>query len=228
MSSYHGKKIFIYLFILILHIYIDLNFLFMNSFFLLLFSLINNTHQVPELHILPVYGALPSEMQTRIFEPAPIGTRKCVIATNIAEASLTIDGIFYVIDPGFCKQNIHNPKTGMDNLVVVPISQASATQRAGRAGRTGPGKCYRLFTEMAYQNEMQPSPIPEIQRSNLGNVVLSMKAMQIDDLIGFDFMDAPVKRVGAPFTPIPFAPGLEKEYLPGAQEIVDAVRSLYG
>ena len=123
-----------------------------------------------------------------------IGTRKCVIATNIAEASLTIDGIFYVIDPGFCKQNIHNPKTGMDNLVVVPISQASANQRAGRAGRTGPGKCYRLFTEMAYQNEMQPSPIPEIQRSNLGNVVLSMKAMQIDDLIGFDFMDAPPVR----------------------------------
>jgi len=147
--------------------------------------------QVPELHILPVYGALPSEMQTRIFEPAPVGTRKCVIATNIAEASLTIDGIHYVVDPGFCKQNIHNPKTGMDNLVVVPISQASANQRAGRGGRTGPGKCYRLYTEMAYQNEMQASPIPEIQRSNLGNVVLSMKAMQIDDLVGFDFMDPP-------------------------------------
>ncbi len=146
---------------------------------------------VPELHILPVYGALPSEMQTRIFEPAPVGSRKCVIATNIAEASLTIDGIFYVVDPGFCKQNIHNAKTGMDNLVIVPISQASANQRAGRAGRTGPGKCYRLFTEQAYQNEMLPSPIPEIQRSNLGNVVLSMKAMQIDDLLAFDFMDPP-------------------------------------
>jgi ATP-dependent RNA helicase DHX8/PRP22 len=146
---------------------------------------------VPELHILPVYGALPSEMQTRIFEPAPVGSRKCVVATNIAEASLTIDGIYYVVDPGFCKQNIHNAKTGMDNLVIVPISQASANQRAGRAGRTGPGKCYRLFTEMAYQNEMLPSPIPEIQRSNLGNVVLSMKAMQIDDLLAFDFMDPP-------------------------------------
>jgi len=147
--------------------------------------------RVPELHILPVYGALPSEMQTRIFEPAPVGTRKCVIATNIAEASLTIDGIHYVVDPGFCKQNIHNAKTGMDNLVIVPISQASANQRAGRGGRTGPGKCYRLYTEMAYQNEMQPSPLPEIQRSNLGMVVLSMKAMQIDDLLGFDFMDPP-------------------------------------
>ena len=100
--------------------------------------------QVPELIVLPVYGALPAEMQTRIFEPAPPGTRKCVIATNIAEASLTIDGIYYVVDPGFAKQNVYNAKAGMDTLVVTPISQASATQRAGRAGRTGPGKCYRL------------------------------------------------------------------------------------
>jgi ATP-dependent RNA helicase DHX8/PRP22 len=97
----------------------------------------------PELIILPVYGALPSEMQSRIFEPAPPGSRKCIIATNIAEASLTIDGIFYVIDPGFCKQNVFNAKMGMDSLVVTPISAASARQRAGRAGRTGPGKCYR-------------------------------------------------------------------------------------
>jgi ATP-dependent RNA helicase DHX8/PRP22 len=118
---------------------------------------------VPELIILPVYSALPSEMQTRIFEPAPPGTRKCVIATNIAEASLTIDGIYYVVDPGFAKQKVFNPKIGMDALVVAPISQASARQRAGRAGRTGPGKCYRLYTEAAYKNEMLPTSIPEIQ-----------------------------------------------------------------
>lgn len=98
---------------------------------------------VPELIILPVYSSLPSEMQTRIFEPSPPGTRKCVIATNIAEASLTIDGIYYVVDPGFAKQKVYNSKIGMDSLVVTPISQASASQRAGRAGRTGPGKCYR-------------------------------------------------------------------------------------
>ncbi|VDN41810.1 unnamed protein product [Gongylonema pulchrum] len=106
---------------------------------------------VPELIILPVYGALPSEMQTRIFEPAPAGSRKVVIATNIAETSLTIDGIYYVVDPGFVKQKIYNPKSGMDSLVVTPISQAQAKQRAGRAGRTGPGKCYRLYTERAYR-----------------------------------------------------------------------------
>ena len=146
---------------------------------------------VPELMILPVYGALPSDMQSRIFEPAPPMTRKCVVATNIAEASLTIDGIYYVVDPGFCKQKVYNAKVGMDSLVVVPISQASAMQRAGRAGRTGPGKCYRLYTENAFRNEMLPNSVPEIQRTNLANVVLQLKAMGINDLLHFDFMDPP-------------------------------------
>merc|ERR1719266_406607 len=147
--------------------------------------------EVPELIILPVYSALPSEMQSRIFDPAPPGSRKVVIATNIAETSLTIDGIFYVVDPGFVKQKVYNSKTGMDSLVVTPISQAAAKQRAGRAGRTGPGKTYRLFTERAYRDEMLPTPVPEIQRTNLADTVLKLKAMGINDLIGFDFMDAP-------------------------------------
>lgn len=146
---------------------------------------------VPELIILPVYSALPSEMQSRIFEPAPPGKRKVVVATNIAEASLTIDGIFYVVDPGFAKQNVYNPKQGLDSLIITPISQASAKQRAGRAGRTGPGKCYRLYTESAYRNEMSPTSIPEIQRINLGMTTLTMKAMGISDLLSFDFMDPP-------------------------------------
>lgn len=146
---------------------------------------------VPELIILPVYSALPSEMQTRIFEPAPPGSRKVVIATNIAETSLTIDGIFYVVDPGFVKQKVYNSKTGMDSLVVTPISQAQAKQRAGRAGRTGPGKCYRLYTERAYRDEMLPTPVPEIQRTNLATTVLQLKTMGINDLLNFDFMDAP-------------------------------------
>ena len=81
----------------------------------------------PELIILPVYGSLPSEMQSRIFDPPPAGSRKCVVATNIAEASLTIDGIYYVIDPGFCKQKAYNAKMGMDSLVVTPISQVQLT-----------------------------------------------------------------------------------------------------
>jgi ATP-dependent RNA helicase DHX8/PRP22 len=109
-------------------------------------------NEIPELIILPVYSALPSELQTKIFEPAPEGKRKCIIATNIAEASLTIDGIYYVVDPGFAKIKTYNSKLGMDSLIVAPISQASAKQRAGRAGRTGPGKCYRIYTEEAYKN----------------------------------------------------------------------------
>ncbi|GIY82147.1 ATP-dependent RNA helicase DHX8 [Caerostris extrusa] len=147
--------------------------------------------EVPELIILPVYSALPSEIQTRIFEPTPSGSRKVVIATNIAETSLTIDGIYYVVDPGFVKQNVYNSKTGMDSLVVIPISQAQAKQRAGRAGRTGPGKCYRLYTERSYRDEMLTTPVPEIQRTNLAHTVLQLKAMGINDLLSFDFMDAP-------------------------------------
>ncbi|KAI4479840.1 hypothetical protein M0802_014330 [Mischocyttarus mexicanus] len=146
---------------------------------------------VPELIILPVYSALPSEMQTRIFEPAPPGSRKVVIATNIAETSLTIDGIYYVVDPGFVKQKVYNSKTGMDSLIVTPISQAAAKQRSGRGGRTGPGKCYRLYTERAYRDEMLPTPVPEIQRTNLATTVLQLKTMGINDLLHFDFMDAP-------------------------------------
>jgi len=146
---------------------------------------------VPELVILPIYGALPSETASRIFEPAPSGARKVVIATNIAETSITIDGIFFVVDPGFVKQTAYDAKLGMDRLQVTPISQAQAKQRAGRAGRTGPGKCFRLYTESAFQNEMLPTTIPEIQRQNLANTILMLKAMGINDLLGFDFMDPP-------------------------------------
>ena len=146
---------------------------------------------VPELMILPIYGALPSEIASRIFEPAPEGTRKIVIATNIAETSITIDGIYFVIDPGFVKQTAYDAKLGMDRLQVTPISQAQAKQRAGRAGRTGPGKCFRLYTETAFQSEMIPTTIPEIQRQNLSNTILMLKAMGINDLLHFDFMDPP-------------------------------------
>ena len=147
--------------------------------------------KVPNLIILPVYSSLPSEMQSRIFDPAPPGERKVVIATNIAETSITIDHIYYVIDPGFVKQNAYDPKLGMDSLVVTPISQAQAKQRAGRAGRTGPGKCFRLYTEAAFQSEMLPTSIPEIQRQNLSMTILMLKAMGINDLLHFGFMDPP-------------------------------------
>ena len=147
--------------------------------------------KMKELIILPIYANLPSDLQAKIFEPTPPGARKVVLATNIAETSLTIDGIIYVIDPGFCKQKSYNPRTGMESLVVTPVSKASANQRAGRAGRVAAGKCFRLYTAWAYKNELEDNTIPEIQRTNLGNVVLLLKSLGINDLIHFDFMDPP-------------------------------------
>ncbi|XP_062978331.1 pre-mRNA-splicing factor ATP-dependent RNA helicase DHX16 [Elgaria multicarinata webbii] len=147
--------------------------------------------KIAELLVLPIYANLPSDMQAKIFEPTPPGARKVVVATNIAETSLTIDGIIYVIDPGFCKQKSYNARTGMESLIVTPCSRASANQRAGRAGRVAAGKCFRLYTAWAYKNEMEETTVPEIQRTNLGNVVLLLKSLGINDLIHFDFMDPP-------------------------------------
>jgi len=147
--------------------------------------------RVPELVICPIYANLPSELQSKIFEPTPDGARKVVLATNIAETSLTIDGIVYVIDPGFVKENIYNPATGMSKLVAVPCSRASANQRSGRAGRVGPGKCFRLYTKWAFMNEMDESTTPEIQRTNLNSVVLLLLSLGINDLLDFEFMDPP-------------------------------------
>jgi ATP-dependent RNA helicase DHX8/PRP22 len=146
---------------------------------------------VPNLLVLPVYSTQPTDMQSSIFEPVPPGSRKVVVATNIAETSVTIDDIRYVVDPGFVKQKAYNPDLGMDSLILSPISQAQANQRAGRAGRTGPGKCFRLYTEAAYHHEMVPSPLPGIQRQSLSASILILKAMGIDDILHFDFMDRP-------------------------------------
>ncbi|PIO59512.1 helicase protein [Teladorsagia circumcincta] len=151
---------------------------------------------VGALNCIPLYSSLPPNQQQRIFEapppsrPGAIG-RKCVVSTNIAETSLTIDGVVFVIDPGFSKQKVYNPRIRVESLLVCPISKASAMQRAGRAGRTKPGKCFRLYTEKAYQEEMQEQTYPEILRSNLGSVVLQLKKLGIEDLVHFDFMDPP-------------------------------------
>jgi pre-mRNA-splicing factor ATP-dependent RNA helicase DHX16 len=147
--------------------------------------------RVKELIICPIYANLPSELQAKIFEPTPEGARKVVLATNIAETSLTIDGIVYVIDPGFVKENVYNPATGMSKLIAVPCSRASANQRSGRAGRVGPGKCFRLYTKYAFMNEMEESTTPEIQRTNLNGIVLLLKSLGINDLLDFEFMDPP-------------------------------------
>ena len=147
--------------------------------------------KIRELLIVPIYANLPSDMQSKVFEKTPPGARKVVLATNIAETSLTIDNIIYVIDPGFNKQNSYNARTGMESLIVTPVSKASANQRAGRAGRVAAGKCFRLFTAWAYQHELEDNTVPEIQRVNLGNVVLLLKSLGINDLIHFDFLDPP-------------------------------------
>ncbi|KKA23935.1 hypothetical protein T310_2027 [Rasamsonia emersonii CBS 393.64] len=146
--------------------------------------------KAPALLPLPLYSGLTSEQQLYVFEPAPENTRKVIVSTNIAEASVTIDGIVYVVDCGFAKLRAYNPHTGIETLTAVPISKASATQRAGRAGRTKPGKCFRLYTQQSY--EMLPeTTVPEIQRSNLAPVVMQLKALGIDNVARFDFLTPP-------------------------------------
>ena len=145
----------------------------------------------PPLSVLPIYSQLPADLQAKIFQDAEGGVRKCVVSTNIAETSLTLDGVMYVVDTGYCKLSVYNPRMGMNALQVFPCSQAAVNQRSGRAGRTGPGTCYRLYTEMAFKHELLPMTVPEIQRTNLGNVVLLLKSLNVDNLLDFDFMDPP-------------------------------------
>ncbi len=151
-----------------------------------------------ELVVYPLYSSLTPAQQRKIFEKAPGPKveggppgRKVVVSTNIAETSLTIDGIVYVVDPGFSKQKVYNPRIRVESLLVSPISRASARQRAGRAGRTKPGKCYRLYTEQSFHEDLQETTYPEILRSKMSNVVLTLKKLGIDDLVHFDFMDPP-------------------------------------
>lgn len=143
------------------------------------------------LIVLPIYSQLAADLQAKIFEPAPEGTRKVVVATNIAETSLTIDGIRFVVDAGYCKLKTYNPRLGMDALLLCPASQAAVDQRAGRAGRTGPGKCYRLFTGPAFASEMLVTNVPEIQRTNLSHVVLLLKSLGVQEVLDFPFLDPP-------------------------------------
>ncbi|KAK9149217.1 hypothetical protein Scep_007974 [Stephania cephalantha] len=136
-------------------------------------------------------GGSNDKRQAKIFEPTPKGARKVVLATNIAETSLTIDGISYVIDPGFCKIKSYDPQTSMKSLLVITISKASALQKVGRPGRTCPGNFFHLYTDFNYHNDLEDNTVPEIQRTNLANVVLTLKNLGIHDLIHFDFMDRP-------------------------------------
>lgn len=153
--------------------------------------------RVGRLNVIPLYSTLPPVQQQKIFEAPPgpnkngVPGRKCIVATNIAETSITIDGIVYVVDPGFSKQKVYNPRIKVESLLVSPISKASAKQRAGRAGRTRPGQCYRLYTESSYEKELAENTYPEILRSNLTSMVLSLKKLGIEDIVHFDFLDPP-------------------------------------
>ncbi|KAJ3170754.1 putative ATP-dependent RNA helicase dhr2 [Geranomyces variabilis] len=146
----------------------------------------------PKLLVCPIYAKLPTDQQTRVFEPAPPGTRKVILSTNVAETSITISGIRYVIDTGVSKVRSFNAKTGMESLTVQPISKASAQQRAGRAGREAAGFCYRLYPEPAYRS-LRDETEPEIMRCNLAAVVLMLKASGVEDAVGFDYMDKPAR-----------------------------------
>lgn len=152
---------------------------------------IDNFEEVGDLEIFPIYSALPPEVQNRVFRRLETGKRKIVISTNIAETSLTIAGIRYVIDCGYSKLKVYNAKIGLDSLAITPISLANANQRSGRAGRTAPGIAYRLYTEEIAEEDMYFQTIPEIQRTNLSNTILLLKSLGVKDVLKFPFIDAP-------------------------------------
>eukprot|EP00468_Gymnochlora_sp_CCMP2014_P001330 CAMPEP_0167741534 /NCGR_PEP_ID=MMETSP0110_2-20121227/909_1 /TAXON_ID=629695 /ORGANISM="Gymnochlora sp., Strain CCMP2014" /LENGTH=514 /DNA_ID=CAMNT_0007625595 /DNA_START=14 /DNA_END=1558 /DNA_ORIENTATION=- len=147
----------------------------------------------PGMVVCPLYSALPQHIQMKAFEKAPKGMRKVVLATNIAETSVTINGIVYVVDTGVVKVRQNHPKTGVESLIVVPISKAEAWQRSGRAGRVQPGTCYRLYTEPTFESLRQVI-VPEVVRTSLSSVVLQLKALKVENVADFDFMSRPPRQ----------------------------------
>ena len=153
---------------------------------------INSNPSIGPLICIPFYSSLSLEQQQRVFDPLPPAlspdgsfARKVVVSTNIAETSLTIDGIVYVVDPGFSKQKVYDPRIRVESLLVSPISKASAQQRSGRAGRTRPGKCFRLYTEQDFMKELEEQTHPEILRSNLSSTILAL--MKLGIKVGFSY-----------------------------------------
>lgn len=145
---------------------------------------------VPKILVLPLFAALPQSAQQRVFQPAPPRTRKIILATNIAETSVTVSGVRFVVDCGKAKIKQFRSRIGLDSLLVKPISKSAATQRKGRAGREAPGQCYRLYTEKDYIS-LEPTNTPEILRCDLAQAILTMKARGINDVINFPFLDNP-------------------------------------
>eukprot|EP00934_Nitzschia_sp_Nitz4_P008609 Nitzschia sp. Nitz4//scaffold39_size137210//9590//15393//NITZ4_003183-RA/size137210-snap-gene-0.131-mRNA-1//1//CDS//3329550335//8599//frame0 len=144
-----------------------------------------------EALVLPLYSLLSADEQAKVFAPIPEGQRLVVIATNIAETSITIPGISYVVDTGRQKCRNYNSGTGVASYDVMWISKAAADQRAGRAGRTGPGHCYRLFSSSLYSRHMDQFALPEVLTRPLEDVVLAMKALRVTDVSNFPFPTPP-------------------------------------
>lgn len=156
---------------------------------------INKLYRTPysrKIQIIPLYGRLPKEEQEKVFDPAPFGRKKVIISTNIAETSVTIDGITSVIDSGLAKLNFYSPRTYTSSLIETPVSKASCNQRRGRAGRTQPGTCYRLYPRKDYDTR-ESYTIEEIFRTDLSEVVLRMAEIGITDFETFDFISQPPK-----------------------------------
>lgn len=149
---------------------------------------------VQGMAVLPLYGSLPSEQQQQVFKRPSKGVRRVIVSTNIAATSVTVDGVVYVIDSGYVKQMVFNARTGLDILSIVPISKSEAAQRAGRAGRTSPGQCYRLYSE-AFFRDMKDDTVPEIQRTSLTSVVLQLKCVGIMNVVEFLYLDPPEERM---------------------------------
>ncbi|KDQ11408.1 hypothetical protein BOTBODRAFT_177247 [Botryobasidium botryosum FD-172 SS1] len=143
------------------------------------------------MHILPLYSLLPSDQQMKVFQPPPSGSRLVVVATNVAETSLTIPGVRYVVDCGRSKERKYDVTSGIQAFQIAWTSKASANQRAGRAGRTGPGHCYRLYSSSLFENHFDQFADPEINRVPIEGVVLQMKSMHIDAVVNFPFPTPP-------------------------------------
>ncbi|CAH8433982.1 unnamed protein product [Heterobilharzia americana] len=154
-------------------------------------SKVKSPAMYPPLRCLQLHGSLPQHEQLRIFERPTRACRKVVVATNVAEASVTLPGISYVVDSGFSRIRAYNPVNGLEALVTIPISQASARQRAGRAGRTRTGQAYRLYTEEAFHKLLPRFTLPESLRVDLSGALLRLKTLGIDRLAQFDWLDPP-------------------------------------
>ncbi|KAF2755576.1 P-loop containing nucleoside triphosphate hydrolase protein [Pseudovirgaria hyperparasitica] len=146
---------------------------------------------ITKAHILPLYSQLPTNQQMRVFEDPPAGSRAIILATNVAETSLTIPGIRYVFDCGRAKERTYDEETNVQSFEIGWISKASASQRAGRAGRTGPGHCYRLYSSAVYERDFQEHALPELLRTPIEGIVLQLKAMDLQHIVNFPFPTPP-------------------------------------